>query len=270
MKKIIICFALVFIGVINISESVVFASDNTHLLGNNKLLASNDTANNVIDIEKKKYEIACDRTLQRNLATLADSYGFGWCGGTRSGYVGEDFDVYKEGDNYVIKGHYDPKDPYAKGYRASETLKITLSNFRYRVDPHSVNFQTPIIKKFEPKSIDTVTLINNRDTKEDVTLNLQYSQADCSTHSSNYKFSEGLKLASKFKLKIPFVGETEDSIEFSFGAEQGWTDTTSNTVNKTLAASVNCKDVQPNHEAEIEALLGSSQCDVPLSFRILH
>lgn len=86
------------------------------------------------DEETLKYRVASDPTVISRLAVLADALGFAWCGGTRREYVGEDFDITKSDDRYVLQAHYDANDPHAGGYMSDKRLRITLSNFRISVD----------------------------------------------------------------------------------------------------------------------------------------
>lgn len=60
----------------------------------------------IVDVQNQ----ALDRIL-RPAATLAHFLGYGWCGGTRSAYVGEDF--YRTTNGWKVR--YNSNDPYAEG-----------------------------------------------------------------------------------------------------------------------------------------------------------
>ncbi|WP_251859914.1 aerolysin family beta-barrel pore-forming toxin [Clostridium sp. Marseille-Q2269] len=88
-------------------NQVAHAATNDLIQQEPKIYAFNDE-------EELKAKIFNDPNFIKKYATLGDRLGFGWCGGTRSQYVGEDFDFYKSGDSYVLKGHYDPNDPLCR------------------------------------------------------------------------------------------------------------------------------------------------------------
>jgi Aerolysin toxin len=53
--------------------------------------------------EELMRKAATDPATVQNLASFAHVLGFGWCGGTRSQQVGEDFDVIMERDRVILK-----------------------------------------------------------------------------------------------------------------------------------------------------------------------
>ncbi|WP_051470249.1 aerolysin family beta-barrel pore-forming toxin [Fischerella sp. PCC 9605] len=178
------------------------------------------------DVEDLKWKVASDPNVIRALASFAHMLGFGWCGGTRSQAVGEDFDVRKDGDRYVLQAHYNSSDPYHDGYWADKRLRITLSNFRIGFDPRSFVYGTPVIKDLAPAAIASYLARNESNTEDSVTKTFTFQLSETVTHTTNYSFTEGIKVSVKWGAKIPFFGGGETTTEFSFSATQGWSDST--------------------------------------------
>ena len=179
------------------------------------------------DVESLKYEVASNPTVIYELAELANDLGYGWCGGTRTQYVGQDFDVSRTADgSYIMQAHYNSSDPYASGYWADKRLKITLSNFKLLIDPSTFSYGTPLTESLDPIAVAQSYASNSNTTQGTITVQLTDQHTDSVTHTTNYSFTEGLKVAIKNKAEVPLFGSSEVTTEFSFSATQGWSDAT--------------------------------------------
>lgn len=191
------------------------------------------------DEEDLRYKVASHPIVIEKLALLAHVLGFGWCGGTRSQHIGGDFDVSKSGTSYILQARYNKNDPFSDGYWADRRLKITLSKFIVLIDPSKLSFAKPYITEMEPSTLSTSVATNfSHETAANTTCTASYQLAKTVTHSTNFSFTEGVKISAKQKVSIPFA-ESEISEEFSFSSTQGWTNSESTTESETLAKSCN-------------------------------
>ena len=210
---------------------------------------------NYRDSEELKFKVASDPNVISKLALFAHMLGFGWCGGTRSNLVGNDFEVRKSGDEYLLKGHYDSKDPYADGYWADKRLHIALRNFRITFDPRSFVYGTPQIASLKPLMVSSYLARNDGDEEDTATKTFTYQLTEAVAHTTNFSFTEGFKVAVKWKAEIPFFGGGEASTEFSFGATQGWSDSSTTTEGETDTSTYTGK--LPPHTQRLIRLIAS-------------
>lgn len=185
------------------------------------------------DAEDLKWKVATDAQVIRSLASFAHMLGFGWCGGTRSQGVGEDFDVWKEGDRYIQQAHYGSNDPYAGGYWADKRLRMTLSNFEIVFDPGSFVYGTPVIREMQPISISSYLARNESEGEDNISKTFAFQLTESLTHTTSNALTVGLKIGTKAAAKIPFFGDGEVSTEFSFSNTTTWTDSTATVTGQT-------------------------------------
>lgn len=163
---------------------------------------------------------------------LAHYLGYAWVGGNHSQYVGEDMDVTRDGDGWVIRGN---NDGGCDGYRCGDKTSIKVSNFAYNLDPDS--FKHGDVTQSDRQLVKTVVgwAINDSDTPQsgyDVTL--RYDTATNWSKTNTYGLSE--KVTTKNKFKWPLVGETELSIEIA--ANQSWASQNGGSTTTSLSQSV--------------------------------
>lgn len=221
------------------------------------------------DEEDLKYKIFSDPEFIKSYATLAHKLGFGWCGGTKSQYVGEDFSVMKQGDDYTIKANYNSNDPYASGYWADKRLSMKVSNIRFYMNPETLQMGKGKVTETKEMAAGSFNLDNHDRTSTDkVTSGITYQIATMGSHATTYKFTEALGLKQSFKQKVtvPLFAETESTTEFSFNftAEQGWTDTESTTKTTTLSTSYT-GDVPPQSRRPVQLIALTNKSEVPYS-----
>ncbi|MGY4014401.1 beta-barrel pore-forming toxin aerolysin [Aeromonas molluscorum] len=163
---------------------------------------------------------------------LANYLGYAWVSGNHSQYVGEDMDVTRDGDGWVIRGN---NDGGCDGYRCGEKSSIRVSNFAYHLDPDS--FKHGDVTQSDRQLVKTVVgwAVNDSDTPQsgyDVTL--RYDTATNWSKTNTYGLSE--KVTTKNKFKWPLVGETELSIEIA--ANQSWASQNGGSTTTSLSQSV--------------------------------
>lgn len=215
------------------------------------------------------WQMGNNKALQKYLAYIADGLGFGWCNGTKSSLVGEDFDVFMDnGGGVHIKAHYDKNDPHAGGAYDYQRLEIVLTNFRYNIDTSNIKYGKPYIKNLGTAVRGSSRLTNN-DTKNVATdtYNLAYATTSSHSHSTNVKLTEGFKLSESISIKTaPFGigGSVNEGIEFSFGSEQGWAN--ENVSGKgTTQTFIGTTTVNPNSYKDIQAVSTMQESDLPYS-----
>jgi len=207
-----------------------------------------------IDVTKEDkttdlYEkIANNSELQRNLATLAHYLGYGWCG-KKDGNVGENMKVFRDdnGNKFIITS--DKND----GEKGDTPLRITLSNFRMRIEPGKINFKTPTVEKLEsPEYISTSKFVNNSNGNVDASAQITKQKWVQKMHQFQWGFTESLKIGQDIKVGLP-LAESTLKYEFTFGSDQHWTD--SETTNDTTAFSDTVKaTVGSNSQKKINVI----------------
>lgn len=163
---------------------------------------------------------------------LAHYLGYAWVGGNHSPYVGEDMDVTRDGDGWLIRGN---NDGGCEGYRCGEKASIRVGQFAYNLDPDS--FKHGEVTQSDRQLVKTVVgwAVNDSDTPQsgyDVTL--RYDTSTNWSKTNTYGLSE--KVTTKNKFKWPLVGETELSIEIA--ANQSWASQNGGSTTTSLSQSV--------------------------------
>lgn len=196
-------------------------------------------------------ELAHDDLTVKRWAYIANSLGYAWCGGTKTEIVGEDFSVKKNGTQYEINANYHKHDPYSKGDKARDRLKMTMRNIKHSFEPDSIKFGEVEHQEMEPKMLGVHYLENRSSALAKLTASYGYSLSTSTAHNTNYSFSEGVDFGQDFNFGLP-EGPMKYSIKYNIklNATQGWfnTKTEQETQNNTVTASV---DVNPGKRAPI-------------------
>lgn len=245
----------------NISRST-YASSGSQL--DTKLFAFSDLE----DLASKSIQ---DNEFVYNWSMLAHMMGFGWCGGTRSQYVGQDFDFKKTWKNgqvaYELQAHYNSRDPYANGYRANDRLKITIENVRFVIDPKSIDFEEPRVTQLEPLVAASYTAVNPWDREDNIGHSFVYRADKTYNKTDTYSFSEKIGVKTSFKVGVPCIADGKVETSFEFTANQGWSTANGNTLSKTLTNSYNC--VVPAHsQRRMDLISLQRKTEVPYSSNI--
>lgn len=214
------------------------------------------------DIESLKFTVFSNPNFIKQWAYLAHYLGYGWCGGTKTPYVGEDFSVSKSGEQYIIQANYNPKDPYASGYRASERLRMTVSNVRLLLDPVSLSTKTPMIQQPQPIIVATTTATNNDpNNTNSISKQISYTESESTSTSTSSTISNSVKIGQTFTYKI---GETggETNFEYTFTSDLTWGSQKEQSSSKSVTDIVTV-NVPPVSRVVITAVLFKSISDVP-------
>ncbi len=190
---------------------------------------------------------------------LADILGYAWVGGNHGTYVGEDMDVTRVGDGWLIQGN---NDGSCSGYRCGEKTSIKVSNFSYTLEPDS--FSHGQITQSSKELVKTITAkaTNYTDLPQQVVVTLKYDKASNWSKTDTYGISE--KVSTKNKFKWPLVGETELSIEIaanqSFASQKGGA--------TTETAAVEARPTVPPHSSvPVRIALYKSSISYPYEFK---
>lgn len=162
-------------------------------------------------------KVASDPQTVSNFAMFAHLLGFGWCGGTRSQAVGEDFDVSVDRDRVIVRAHYDPKDPYADGHMAHHRLVMTFRNFRLDVNGAEFQYGAPRITRKDTLGLGSVWARNAASVEDTVTQSFTYTTSETVTHTAGTKIaaSAGVKVSATGGASVPFVADGKVTAETS-------------------------------------------------------
>lgn len=191
---------------------------------------------------------------------LAHYLGYAWVGGDHSTFIGEDMDVNRDGDDWIIRGNNSGE---CSGYRCDEKSSIRVGGFEYTLDPGS--FSHGEVTQSDRVLVDTIVAwaTNRTDTPQpgyDVTLT--YTSLSNWSKTNTYGLSE--KVSTKNKFKWPLVGETEVSIEID--ANQSWASQNGGSVSTELSQSVRPL-VPPHSRVPVKIQLYKASISYPYEFK---
>ncbi|MBU6951341.1 aerolysin family beta-barrel pore-forming toxin [Hahella sp. HN01] len=214
------------------------------------------------DLASLKDTIVRDPDFYVPLAYLSHYLGYGWCGGTASQNVGEDFSITRNGDEqYTLQANYNSSDPYTDGYWADKRLKMSLSGLKFYTNPGSLKLGDPQVYDREPLKTITAVVYNRGNTEDTAVATLQYDETKSWSKQEDYSFSESISIKNtyKFDLKI-FGGSTE--ITAGFTANQGWSESNGNS--ETVTQSAQYRALMPANSKRIITLTVFKQkADIP-------
>lgn len=190
---------------------------------------------------------------------LAHYLGYAWVGGNHSPYVGEDMDVTRVGDGWLIRGN---NDGGCSGYRCGEKSSIKVSNFSYTLEPDS--FSHGQVTESGKQLVKTITAnaTNYTDLPQQVVVTLKYDKATNWSKTDTYSLSE--KVTTKNKFQWPLVGETELAIEIA--ASQSWASQKGGSTTETV--SVEARPTVPPHSSlPVRVALYKSNISYPYEFK---
>lgn len=218
------------------------------------------------DEESLKAKIIQDPAFIKDLAYLADEMGVGWCGGTASKYIGDDFEFKRVGPNhYVLKARYNKNDPHAKGYRANERLEIDITNAKFYIDTDSLKLGKPQVTELKAAN-STSKIIRNGGDREG-TFVVDYSATEqnsfTKTDGGHWAVTAGVK--QTFTVKSSEVtGGVDSATEISVSATGGesWSEAkgTSTSVTQSSQERVN---VGANKKAKVTTYAFQQKSDIP-------
>ena len=225
------------------------------------------------DLADLQFKLVSDPVVLLHLASLANALGFGWCGGTNTGSVGTGFDVRRVDKQIWAQAHYNGSDPYAAGYRATDRLVMIFEDISLEIDPSTIQYGKPVLTKFEPSLISTLKTPNYGLTQIEARKEFTYELTETLTHTSSFSFTEGVKIAHTMTAKVPEVAESSTTFEFTFSAEQGWSDSSSTTQGKAETSGITCT-VPPKSQVDIDLFVTNTEskvsytCTAKLAFKV--
>lgn len=199
-------------------------------------------------------------------ATFAHYLGFGWCGGTASKYVGQDFEFRKSGNDYILQARYNASDPYASGFWADKRLKMTISNIRFYIAPETLKTGTEKITDLEPIVAQRYEAVNRGDTEDSASANFTYNKSKTVSHTTNYSFQEGIHTKSTAKIDVLFFSGAME-YGWNFTANQGWSDSTS-TVDSSTVSTNYTTSVPAKSKRTIKLMSYKTKSEVPYTANI--
>lgn len=190
---------------------------------------------------------------------LAHRLGYAWVGGNHSPYVGDDMDVRKQGDTWVVQGN---NDGYCDGYRCDEKTSISVSNFTYILDDGSFSHGEVTQSDRELIKMIEVHAVNNTDVDQQVVVNLKYDKSTNWSKTDTYGYNE--KIAVKKSFEWPLVGGFEATVEF--GATQSFASTDGGA--ETESVTVEARPTIPAHSTvPVRVALYRSNISYPYEFK---
>lgn len=186
------------------------------------------------DEEQIKYAVASNSEVIHKWALLAHYLGFGWCGGTASQYVGDDFSVKRNSDgDYELIANYRKDDPYADGEKADKRLKITLSDFRVAFKSEDFQMEPAITSVSGQRVASTYVASNEGQESTNFSKEYSYSTGGEVTHETNTTLGVSIGMSTTVSANCMFGG-VESTISTEFTAEHGWSDSTTETTGDTI------------------------------------
>ncbi|CAM2867163.1 aerolysin family beta-barrel pore-forming toxin [Hathewaya histolytica] len=189
---------------------------------------------NYEDHEDLKAKIIKDPYFIKNWANMAHCLGFGWCLGTASKEIGEDFEFKRaeeEGKTvYYLSARYNQNDPYAEGYRPHDRLVMKISNARFVIDHDSLTLGKAKVISLDPLASSTLQVVNKSNSEAKTSLSFGYETTESTSKTDHVKFGEKIGIKSSFNVRIPFIGEKSIETNLEFNSEQGWSNTKTNSV----------------------------------------
>ncbi|NRD74398.1 aerolysin family beta-barrel pore-forming toxin [Shewanella sp. VB17] len=226
-------------------------SDTIPVLSTNEIPAGDE-----IDVQ---WKLVNDRNnFVKPNSYLTHYLGYAWVGGDHSDYVGEDMDITREGDGWLIKGN---NQGSCDGYRCRDKSTIRVNNFAYTLDEN--RFSHGSITESNKELVKTISAnaVNNTDVPQQVVINLRYDTSTDWSKTNTYGLSE--KVTTKNTFKWPLVGETELSIEIA--ANQSWA--SQNGGSETNGVTVEARPMIPAHSSiPIKIALYKSSISYPYQF----
>ncbi len=192
------------------------------------------------------------------LSYLAHHLGYAWVGGNYGPSVGEDMDIKRSGNGWVIQGN---NSGSCDGYRCGEKTKFIVNNFTYTLDGD--NFEHGEVQESDRELIKTVfaTATNNTDVSQTVVVDLKVNESTHWSKTNSYGFSESVSAENTFKW--PLVGDTK--VNVTFEANQSFASTNGGDTSEsvTLQARVT---VPAQSKIQIKVELYNSSISYPYQF----
>jgi hypothetical protein len=223
------------------------------------------------DEEQIKHAVASNPTVIKKWALLAHYLGFGWCAGTASQTVGEDFSVNRtQNGDYEIIANYRPGDPYTEGEKATQRLKITLSDFRVAFNSEDFQMEPAVISNSGERVASTYVASNEGQQSTNFSKEYSYSTSGEVTHETNTTFGVSIGLSTTVSAECAFGG-VEATLSTEFTSEHGWSDSSTRTTGDTITDTFQA-DIPAHTKRAIEQMANDVQSVInyKVNARILY
>lgn len=212
-------------------------------------------------IEDLKYKIISSDQFIKKWADFSDMLGFAWCAGTNGKTVGEDFNVTKIDDKYIIIANYRSTDPYSEGYRANERLMMEISNVRLAFDANSIELGKQSIAKPEPILVASTTATNNTSKEASIAKEIEYTVGSSTSNFTSNTIANSISVENSFKVRV-LGGKVEHTFSYNFSHEKSWGEQLDQSI-ETKVKDIFTVEVPANTTIPVNALLYKSQAKVP-------
>jgi len=192
------------------------------------------------------------------LSYLAHYLGYAWVGGNQSDYVGEDMNVWRSGDQWLIRGNNDGE---CDGYRCGDKTTIKVDNFAYTLNDS--DFWHGDVVESDKQLVKTISAVarNNLDEPQQVVVDLKVDEATNWSKTNTFGFAQKVQTENEFKW--PLVGDTKLTI--SFEANQSFAN--SNGGSSSEQVTLQARPFVPaNSEIPIRVELYRSSISYPYRF----
>lgn len=229
------------------------------------------------DEEELQAKIIQSEDFVKNWANIAYELGFGWCKGTKYGTptggenIGEDFEFARTTESgktiYTLNARYNKDDKYANEFRASERLKMKISNVRFVIDPSTIKFGEAKIVEEKPLIASSAYATNSGSTEDSVGMTFNYSSTVNTSKTDNVSFTEGIGVKTTFTAGIPCIFEGKVDTNFNVSSTQGWSSTNGNSQTTAVNTQYTAK-VPANSKRLIELVSLQRKSEIPYSAKI--
>ncbi|OOF25346.1 aerolysin family beta-barrel pore-forming toxin [Salinivibrio sp. IB872] len=192
------------------------------------------------------------------LSYLAHYLGYAWVGGNHGDYVGEDMNVWRSGDQWLIRGN---NDGGCDGYRCGDKTTIKVDNFAYNLNDS--DFWHGEVVESDKELVDTIYAVarNHLDTPQQVVVDLQVTESTNWSKTNTYGFSEKVQTENGFQW--PLVGSTK--LTLAFEANQSFANSNGGSSSKSMTLQARPM-VPANSEVPIRVELYRSSISYPYRF----
>ena len=197
-----------------------------------------------------------------DLAYLAHYLGYGWCGGCRAQYVGEDF--RRKGDEW----HANTAGP-CDGYKANHRLKLKYRDFKLSVK--DIKYGSPVNQTLQPTVFSSGKIDNDHATTLEYKHEEKISSVRTVTHTTTSSWIYAHELGIKISYTPPgATGGIGSNVNYKFNYEKSSTtkDSTSNKQHKSFELELE-KTLNPHSAASYRIMLTKTRYTVSYTATVI-
>ena len=197
----------------------------------------------------------------RDMALLAYYMGYGWCGGCRSPYVGDDF--ARNGDNWEAD-----QSARCDGYKSNQRLGLAFGDWKFSTKQQI--YGTAVVDELQPESVDEGTIYNNDATPATKSISRTEVSVRTVKHTTTSAWKTSHELGIEVSYTPPQTGGVGGSVSYTFGYESGTTteDSTQNQQSKSFTIS-SSKTLEPYTSVRWQLVMAKSRSTLPYTAKVL-